>query len=495
MSGASSSHAPHRASRRRFLIQLILVAALFSGAVLHQRRVLSQIGFNVRLFEQKLRIPSGQALRVLTLGFNNIYADLMFIRSIQAYGAGWLKPGESREPVYDYFDKVSDVDPHFIPLYKFGNLLLADLGHDGPRGQAILKKGLYKNPGNWELAYLGVYNAVWMLNDPDEGKWFVRMVKRYPSTPGYVIRMEEYIDRNLGQFESALALTLDFEIRYARDGNDFERRILRNRYVEIADGWYRREIKAGMRRYYDKYGKYPIAMEELLASDVFPPFPALILDDFTELVDAVAYSNLNQDQAVDAALQRVVRPIDGLPPDPRGYWYYLSELTFREFGIEKTDPETRGDAVFDYLFSTGEVLEQMNNVAMEGQRFVLSYMSEYDGEKPSQSEMAHLLNPDWIGGHWVYDREENIFFSTAQVRLNERTDPRIGAKGRGPFPLPLFPTLNDFPEDRDWAAKEGWIVKDGRVMRRMDEDRDDSLKQPKGPATPEPSPGEEPAGS
>ena len=98
---------------------------------------------------------------------------------IQAFGSGWQTEDGTQKPVFQYFDTLTDVDPHFISAYRFANLIIGDQRGDYVLGQEILRKGVYKNPMNYDLPYLGVYNAVWTEGKPEDARWFEATIPEF----------------------------------------------------------------------------------------------------------------------------------------------------------------------------------------------------------------------------------------------------------------------------------------------------------------------------
>jgi hypothetical protein len=457
-----SAPATGRPSLALLLARLACIALLLGMAVHHQHRLFSNQPHRVELFEQKMRLPDPAWTRVATLGFRQAYADFMFLRAIQAYGAGWLRPGESREPVYDYFDKVSDIDPRFTALYRFGNLIVADSGGDYKRGQRLLKKGLLRNPRDFDIAYIGIYDAIWAMDDEASAKWFIHMLERQKDAPEFLLRMKEYVDRKQGRYEAAFETLLGFYVRYGREGNTFERSLLSNRFRTIVDGWYRRHLAEGIERYFLDTGEYPMDMEQILDPKYTPPALLPLLERAKEAGDALTASDIPAEEAAREAARLSMIRIDGLPPEPTGTWYFLSRtkrtILMNDPKITADDPAEKR---FGYIVAVREFLRPMDEHSIVAQNEILKYRRENNDTPPPPEWMAGMLGPDSLGGHFVYDPSGPFFYSTTVKRISEGKEPRMGASGRGPFPLPLRPSFTDYPEDMAWAIEQKLINPDG----------------------------------
>jgi hypothetical protein len=114
--------------------------------------------------DDALYIPSGTALRYLTVGFNPVAADLYWIRAIQHYGgtkrrlaAGLPAPGgpDGAYPqLYPLLDITTTLDPRFKIAYRFGAVFLAEAYPNGAGRPdlaiRLLEKGLTVQPDKWE---------------------------------------------------------------------------------------------------------------------------------------------------------------------------------------------------------------------------------------------------------------------------------------------------------------------------------------------------------
>ncbi len=457
--------------RASLAIQGIIAALCLAGAIGYQRAYFARLQFKPELFDQHLRLPDAEVLRVATLGFRNLYADFMFLRAIQAYGAGWLKPNQSREPVYQYFDRVADVDPRFIPIYRFGNLIVADIGGDGERGQLLLRKGVTHNPGSWELAYLGIYNAIWMLDRPDDGKWFLHYAQRNPQAPEYVKRMGEFIERRQGRFEAAFDVNIDYFIRYQRAGNEQERRLLYNRFFDVVDKWSRRHLVQGIENFQKAHhGAHPKSIEEILRPEFLPDSEIGDLGALEAAAEEAAARGMDLDQSIEFVRKKSRTRVSGLPPEPKGTWYYFDSRRIDE--VERLDPPTTAplDVRFPYIDTPAAHFAEMDSYALfTGASLRAEYVREGEPTVIPEEVAARVFKADPIGGRYDWDDSRKAIISTARERMARGREPRLGARGWGPFILPLEPSLSDFKEDYDWAVRHGLIDAEGNRLVWPDE--------------------------
>jgi len=425
-------------------------------------------------FEQRFRLPPADLIQMAALGYDSVYADWLWLQSIQAFGRGWITENQSTEPIYQYFDTVSDLDPQFVGVYRFGNLVVGDNRRDWVLGQELLRKGSYKNPHNYDLPHLGLYNAIWQYDGKADARWFARRLKRIPEAPAFMKRMEAFIEQKDGRFGIAYEYNIRHYIEYIAADSDIERGVIQGRFPTLLDAWYRREMEFAIQRFIERTGNHPMRMEDILDPAIRPDFmgPTVegiksAIEQFADDIDRLDKSKPVPEELVQRVVAATQSRIVGLPPEPFGTWYMI-HANLRELYIKegfKIDQEYR----FPYLVSVRDIFDSVNPPMMAAQTFIMDYHKKH-GTLPDDAQMAPYNLRDIMGGHYVYQREApespiyGVFYSTAVRRISEGKDPRLGAQGPGPFPFPLEPTLKDYPEDYEWGIKNGYILADGTEL-------------------------------
>ncbi|MCC6547164.1 hypothetical protein IT570_08350 [Candidatus Sumerlaeota bacterium] len=470
-------------------IGLVLVAlALLGVAVYVQHTRFERQGFRVWIYEQKLKLPPSEVLKVASLGYRNIYANFLWLQSIQAFGSGWRTEGGKTEPMFQYFDTLTDVDPTFEPAYRFGNLVVGDQRGDYKLGQEILRKGSMKMPGSYSIPYLGVYNATWMGDNPIDGKWFAIRLQRIKSAPNFMKRMLEYIERQEGRYEVAFEMNVRYYLDYYLADDEIESQIVTRRMQDLMDRQARSKLSEAIYKYIDKNGEHPKRTEDILTPEYLPPYlgpsPARFraaLDKFLPELQrrGLKKGDVVPDELVRAIAQSSQENIEGLPPDPFGTWYMIHTPT-KLAVIEEGFVEDRKKPIL-YLVNAADLLQTTNRNAMQFQQFVLRYYSEHK-EQPPDSEVTNFLGRDPFGGHYAYDRKDpaaqpwGSYRSTGARRIEEKTEPRLGLRGRGPFPFSIEPKLSDIPEEKEWGLKNGYILPDGTEVWETEEQKAARMK-------------------
>jgi tetratricopeptide (TPR) repeat protein len=134
-----------------------------------------------RTEERLLYVDSGPALKRMALEFDDVAADVYWIRAIQHYGGERLTTDRARkfELLQPLLDLTTSLDPYFTIAYRFGAIFLSEAYPGGPgrpdQAIALLQKGIAAQPGKWQYYYDIAFVQYWHLNDPSAAAdWFQR---------------------------------------------------------------------------------------------------------------------------------------------------------------------------------------------------------------------------------------------------------------------------------------------------------------------------------
>ena len=157
--------------------------------------------------EELAYYPSGQHVRMATLGHAEAAADLAWLRAIQYYGEH-RRLDNRFDHLYHVFDILTTLAPHFESAYVFGAFALAQEGRNFPQAEALLKKGFDHNPHSGRLAFeLGFLYYV-----KPNGRDLVRAAESFelsanlPGHPDVARRFAAFCRQNTGSLVVAAAL-------------------------------------------------------------------------------------------------------------------------------------------------------------------------------------------------------------------------------------------------------------------------------------------------
>ncbi|MDO8680611.1 MAG: tetratricopeptide repeat protein [Acidobacteriota bacterium] len=126
-----------------------------------------------------LWFQSGALLKKISLGFDNLLADIYWMRAVVYYGS--QRRADESDRNFDLLDPlltlVTTLDPQFKVAYRFGAIFLTEAYPSGPgrpdRAIALLERGLAANPNGWEYLHdIGFVHYWWLHDYRLAAEWF-----------------------------------------------------------------------------------------------------------------------------------------------------------------------------------------------------------------------------------------------------------------------------------------------------------------------------------
>lgn len=136
-------------------------------------------------------IRSGPLAQRLALGFDNLAADIYWMRAVVYFGSQRLNKREkSFDQLYPLLDLVTSLDSHFRVAYRFGAIFLAEPAPGGAGrpdlAVELLQKGLAAHPERWEYAQDIGFTYYWWVRDyTSAAEWFTR-ANEIPGAPEWL---------------------------------------------------------------------------------------------------------------------------------------------------------------------------------------------------------------------------------------------------------------------------------------------------------------------
>ncbi len=183
-----------------------------------------------------LYLQSPAVARRVALSFDNLAADLYWMRALQHFGATRLRGGGEKrfENLYPFLDLATSLDPLFTVAYRFGAIFLSEAPPGGPGrpdlAVTLLEKGLSASPDRWQYYQdIGFVHYWWTGNYAKAAEAFSKGAA-VPGAPWWMkslaaVTLIEGGDRQTSRLLwRALAQTPD---------NDFLRRDAQRRLVQL----------------------------------------------------------------------------------------------------------------------------------------------------------------------------------------------------------------------------------------------------------------------
>ena len=103
--------------------------------------------------ERLLYLPDAEYLKIASLGYRELLADLLWVQSIQVMGEKKVSESSGRW-LYRALDIITTLDPKFVRAYEAGGLALTTLVVLPEESNQLMMKGMQHNPTEWKLPFL-----------------------------------------------------------------------------------------------------------------------------------------------------------------------------------------------------------------------------------------------------------------------------------------------------------------------------------------------------
>jgi tetratricopeptide (TPR) repeat protein len=150
--------------------------------------------------EDEVLVRSPKLMRMLTLEYRPLVADIYWTRAVQYYGGKRLGQDTNLESLWPLLDVSTALDPNLLPAYRFGATFLSE---PEPRGAGrpdlavkLLERGLQANPDNWRLNQdLGNIYYLGLKDFPKAGQAYLDGSRKSGAAPWMKIMAARFLEK------------------------------------------------------------------------------------------------------------------------------------------------------------------------------------------------------------------------------------------------------------------------------------------------------------
>jgi hypothetical protein len=242
----------------------LVAAIMITGRHLEQAAYL-----NPNLSPPPIYLPETRFLRLVSLGYENVLADLLWFRTISYFGEHYRS-----DRVYSWLaqmcDRVTDLDPRAFHVYRFAGMVLPWEAREVDEGLRLLEKGTRVFPNSWLLRYWLGFEYFLFKDDYKKATTYLEQAARLPGSPASVARLlvlfhqRQYGPQTTVEFLNELtADPLSEDIRQVLDQSKKEAQL-------AADLEY---LNAAVARYEQRFRRPPQSLHDLLTAGLLPALP------------------------------------------------------------------------------------------------------------------------------------------------------------------------------------------------------------------------------
>ena len=162
--------------------------------------------------QDEVLVRSPKLMKLVTLEYGTLAADIYWTRAVQYYGSKHLGQDTNLESLWPLLDVATTLDANLLPAYRFGALFL---GEPEPRGAGrpalavqLLERGLKANPDYWRLNQdLGNVYYLELKDYAKAGQAYLEGSKKPGAAPWMKIMAARFLEKGESRDTAAILWT------------------------------------------------------------------------------------------------------------------------------------------------------------------------------------------------------------------------------------------------------------------------------------------------
>lgn len=247
----------------------VLGVLLFASVCLMQIP-LERLSHSKPKLQQFVYLPSGEFLRMASLGYRELAADLLWLQVIQVMGEKKLT-AEAGRWLYEALDRITTIDPKFVRAYEAGSHALCILVVMPEESNRLLEKGIQHNPQEWMLPFLLGINYFFELKDDVKAAEAMAKAARLPGAPERLMSLAAKLFVTGKSPQHAVDLLVK---AYEEASDDNVRKMLEARLKESIVERDIHILEEAVSRYQGAHARRPAQLGDLVEAGLLQRLPA-----------------------------------------------------------------------------------------------------------------------------------------------------------------------------------------------------------------------------
>ena len=219
--------------------------------------------------QQLTYLPSGDYLRMASLGYRELTADILWLQVIQVMGEKKLTE-EAGHWLYHAVDRITTLDPKFVRAYEAGSHALCILVVMPEESNRLLEKGMRHNPQEWKLPFLLGINYYFELADDEKAAEAMAKAARLPGAPERLVSLAAKLFVSAKSPQQAVELLAKV---YEETSDENVRKMLEIRLKESIVERDLQILEETIRRYQLNHIHLPERLEDLVGPGLLQELP------------------------------------------------------------------------------------------------------------------------------------------------------------------------------------------------------------------------------
>lgn len=213
-------------------------------------------------------LPPGKTVKIMSFGYQDVMADLLFIWSIQFYSAYHYNNR------YDYlehvYNTITDISPRYLEPYIVGSWIMALEAKDYEMAIRLLQKGATNMPEQWIFDYECAYYISKYMKDWERAEYYYSRAARNPKAPPHVKRKEAHMVYMKDDLNRAWAMWMEI---YKHAESQLQKDSGFKHLFQIKFEMDSKALIPAIKRFRERYGRYPVNLHMLVRAGLIKAVP------------------------------------------------------------------------------------------------------------------------------------------------------------------------------------------------------------------------------
>jgi hypothetical protein len=224
----------------------------------------------IRQSEELAELPPA-AIKLLSLDYQNLVADLIFSRTMSFYG-GKVNRGEKVDSktwglIYDRLVLATELDPYFADPYYFGQSALTWGAGMAREANVLLDRGRRFRTHDWFIPFFMGFNSFYFLHDDAQAATYLMEASKRPGSSSLVGLLAARLASKGGRTETAILFLGQLELETE---DPVSKQDIRDRRMALEGIWV---LEQAMERYHQQFGKQPKDLRALVDKGILKQIP------------------------------------------------------------------------------------------------------------------------------------------------------------------------------------------------------------------------------
>jgi tetratricopeptide (TPR) repeat protein len=223
--------------------------------------------------QEMLYVSSPKLLKRLSLGYEGLLADIYWTRTVQYFGGTHRRGGGTYKLLWPLLNITTQLDPHLIPAYEFGETFLVAKPPQGAgdpeKAIELARAGIQNNPDDWHLYYDLAFVYYDQKDYRNAAEAFLRG-SQLPNTHPFLKIMAAQMAQHGGDLNTA-RMMWSATLQTSHDALIRANAAAHLRAIQVDEDV--TALEPLVEKYRDRTGHYPSAFSELVSVGLIKTIP------------------------------------------------------------------------------------------------------------------------------------------------------------------------------------------------------------------------------